>query len=129
MPGSKAHLAALPTALKQDYQRLRALFQRKRRAWAMRANSVFDSECQERGQRCLWRDMRKGVSRGVSDLCVAGRHLGHLFDKFAGPGVPAGAPQQQDVPTAAEAESVINEVTVTLAFKRLHKQAAVGIPG
>jgi hypothetical protein len=131
---AKARVAALPRALKQDYKQLRALFQRKRRAWWVRTNAEVDAECEERGQRSLWRDMRRGVSRGMPNVCSVSRHLEHLAGKFSGPGVTAGAAGVEggslhDMPTELEVHEVINDATVSLALQKLNKQAAVGIPG
>jgi hypothetical protein len=125
---AKARVAALDRAYKQDYQQLRALLQRKRRAWQQRINSQLDEECAERGQQCLWRGMRKGVGRGAPNVCDVSSHHIHLSAKFAGAGV-AGAAGEQAAPTAEEAASVINEETVQLALSKINKQAAVGIPG
>jgi endonuclease/exonuclease/phosphatase family metal-dependent hydrolase len=99
---AKARVAALPRALKQDYRQLRALLQRKRRAWQLSQNSQLDEECAERGQKCLWRDMRRGVCRGVPDVCEVGNHRSHLaawpsllVQGLRGPWMWAGRPRQR----------------------------------
>ena len=125
---AKARVKALPRVVTADHKRMRALFQRKRRAWRLHVNSELDAECVERGQKCLWRDMRKGVCRGVPNVCPAGDHLNHLSAKFAGAGV--GEESSQPVAlTEEEVASVVNEETVHLALSKLNKRAAVGIPG